>query len=545
MNARSLCVLALLFSGLAACQQEQPATAIAIRVVHQFGDELDSIQYRAFPADADPRGSSSVEPTEETARRSEGELDKLYVLTKGQEDELLVVVTGRDANAQILAESLQRVAFRAKKTVGIVVTLANVCRGNLCPGSELRTCLPVEREGQLVGSCEPVPTVTASVVNAAGDIDWDSSVPAQGSSDEGGRPDARVVELDARVDGGGRGDAGLDGTIFVDDARGPECFVTGDGGACSVTAQCGCKADGSEQCALVSGRAACVPTGSAGLHESCVPPSNCASGLACVDGICRKYCEGDKCTGPCQPIDPAAPDIKACIESCDATASPLCEGGIRCIARSSGPALCIVPKKPCEAVGNGVCNEPIRGDGTCELGTDSQDCCDRPFGDCELSKDSCGCTGPGIVCQLTSLNLEMPTAACRNLRNPPSQRGERCSEAGECAAGMGCIDRICSEFCKTDADCTGGRGKCVGSIGAAGRELKFCRYECDFDAASNSRGCASDTECARVYGGTYCFVQRQGPECMLAPATRNCDEGTRICAMGSDPNCTTMTRPTR
>ncbi|MET0386781.1 MAG: hypothetical protein ABW321_12520 [Polyangiales bacterium] len=138
----------------------------------------------------------------------------------------------------------------------------------------------------------------------------------------------------------------------------------------------------------------------------------------------------------------------------------------------------------------------------------------------------CGCSA-GLHCQLRG-----SVAACFPVGNTPL--GAVCEADDECAAGSGCIDRLCRRYCASDGEC--GAGVCQPGA-AAGSDAglpRGCTLPCDF--ASNE-GCGEGAQCAR--SGELGDETR---DVCVAPTLecrtdQRCDEpawGTRLCAAGSD-----------
>lgn len=176
-----------------------------------------------------------------------------------------------------------------------------------------------------------------------------------------------------------------------------------DGSPCSVLpVNCGCDPLMTCQLDVFTGAASCVAQGTVPTHGTCETSADCAAGNLCLPtisaglGVCYPYCTADGLCqrGTCQTLAPPAAPIDVCFAGCDPV-------------------------------------DPRRNDET--------------FTACE----------PGVYCA-PSVSGVGEIALCSG-QAAPRDSGGACdgSEFGifECAAGLACMNDVCTPWCRTSADC--------------------------------------------------------------------------------------------
>jgi hypothetical protein len=122
----------------------------------------------------------------------------------------------------------------------------------------------------------------------------------------------------------------------------------------------------------------CYPAGTKAEGESCTDPvtaitnqqfaETCASGLACVDNVCRVACSGDdQCSGDQECIlqseDLVDPGVGICGDACTPFEVGACDDGFACLPVSADEGVCI------EAGDSEAFEECTPGEGDCVDGT--------------------------------------------------------------------------------------------------------------------------------------------------------------------------------
>jgi hypothetical protein len=185
---------------------------------------------------------------------------------------------------------------------------------------------------------------------------------------------------------------------------------------------------------------------------------------------------------------------------------------------------------------NNNCDEP-KGTGICTVGWDDVDCCraPTPTGECN-PVEQCGCSSkPDTQCRHMTGTAETACSA-KGTGAPYSQ----CSSSDRCPPGYACGDSACRKYCSTEDDCGGGGSLCVNFNDSKGNNLDFgvCFIHCDF---THPDSCPSNLICARMLPNvSLCVVPYAS--CPKAWTSNGvCDDqrsgGTRVCAMGTDPEC--------
>jgi hypothetical protein len=202
----------------------------------------------------------------------------------------------------------------------------------------------------------------------------------------------------------------LDETLKVEDPpNGPAACDAGD---CNYQTQEGCDAD--QACRPqfnatdVEVHPGCEPAGRAGAGDACEQQADCARGLYCALGFCRKLCCGGDWTG--------------------------CDAGESCIreldVRAGGEVI---------SADAGLCF-PV---GTCDP-LDPRSCDDEPDRECKIVD---------------------PTGAVACAPLSTSDLGDSCAPPSVCKQGLNCVGGVCIKLCAYEAcaepSCGDGEGSCV------------------------------------------------------------------------------------
>lgn len=218
--------------------------------------------------------------------------------------------------------------------------------------------------------------------------------------------------------------------------------------------------------------------------------------------------------GPCTTADDcddglACTGEETCMEGwCMPGVPTVCDDGIACTADS-----CVEPTGECTAVPD---HDACGTDEMC-VTAGARGCiepCASSTAYCELALPQCGCPS-SEACYAT------PTG--RSCLPPGSLGpGAACAMVSQCMTGTGCRQlsatvKLCSRYCKTDADCMGS-GLCV--IPADGDTMQCSRVcdpimqtECVAGAACTLRTDAADRDYTDCQARTGTFGQ--GAACML------------------------------
>jgi hypothetical protein len=192
-----------------------------------------------------------------------------------------------------------------------------------------------------------------------------------------------------------------------------------------------------------------------------------------------------------------------------------------------------------------------------------------PRSPCDLV-EQCGCSG-AEVCDLDVADL--PNTRCRNVNGAGGNETSTCAALEDCTGGYVCIqagdEAACKEYCGTDADCPGPRGKCVITLSDGGTPIDgatVCSSNCDptnaaaggcppswgcypgllegdevivdcAPAGSGRQGssCSTSSDCAANYA---CINRTFGAQCL-----RLCDTGAPSCSAAPGTSCQRTTPP--
>lgn len=216
------------------------------------------------------------------------------------------------------------------------------------------------------------------------------------------------------------------------------------------------------------------------LGASCAYDSECAAGLACRFGRCRAEC----------------------LSARD------CDEGLECVVGAAGGACSVPQDRGCTVAGcsdglvcdDDVCRQPCTEracasemqcvDQVCVRAapSDGGTCAAAP---CDPVRD-CGCAS-GQRCAVVS-----GAPACVGAGGSASA-GDACADAAECAAGLGCHQGLCYEYCSEHEDCSTAGTWCESEAPPGVRDLgdaRACSQACD---ALTGEGCPEGT-CALGVG---------------------------------------------
>ena len=247
--------------------------------------------------------------------------------------------------------------------------------------------------------------------------------------------------------------------------------------------------------ALLSGLTAC--DAGVRLGTPCTYTSECAAPLACVFGRCREECAGARdCEAWAECLQTPS-GLAACSIPADdrCERDDQCASGLRCVegvCRQTCATGGCAPDMTCEGEICARIDAPAVDAGATDAGTCAGDPCDPVAG--------CGCAAGqrcAVVADALACVAEGGTAAY----------GEPCGTSAECVAGHGCHAGRCLEYCRSYQDCGAGGVVCGDVIGVSGlpNGLDVCSEPCDPIADS---GCAEGS-CSVIIGAegvpfTYC-----------------------------------------
>lgn len=392
---RMVLALSLGVLSVACAEDEQAATALAVVVKHDLGQELSSVWIRVFDASADPR---SAAPLNEFSPQPVGELGRPTVISSPKRTEFLIAVQGLGpgGKADPLVEQHVRVRVVRGKTIATPIFLSRACVKKACSEAG-QTC-----NGQVAGSpcdgtCAPAPTI-----EAAGVIDDEDDPLPTGSWQ---RPDCRMdtptPAADGGCDGGACCDSGMcscDGGSCATDGGG-ECKPSFVGSTCNLVSQCGCGMG--EACytrldMMTKVVSECSPAGNLREGLRCSDELECGRGLGCINQTCRRYCEKESDCGAnstCGSLafgtgDASIKSASACFERCTSNAGcatgccsdNVCKPSNEC--RDAGPAPMMCPAATnddaCTTCGKGRCCTQInacRASSACQAYITCTDAC--------------------------------------------------------------------------------------------------------------------------------------------------------------------------
>lgn len=321
-----------------------------------------------------------------------------------------------------------------------------------------------------------------------------------------------------------------------------DCCDRPDGADCDPVEQCGCPGDAT--CFLDPDTNLGVCTlpikGQRMRGEHCNSATDCRRGLVCLSGtldVCTSYCrESSDCAEGRSCFRSDANEIGFCMDPClRAEAQSTCADGLVCASLSVPRGdFCWKPVNCAMLRRDGVCQEST---GFCIKGTDPEDCCDITGGNACNLFEQCGCEAePNTSCYvINDGSYQCRVGGSRKL-------GEGCDSDNPCGGGGMCADKICRAFCEHDGVGCGRNGLCMpihGTNTAESTTLPFgaCYERCDFV----QNDCPNGSLCAKVTQELhYCSIPMEPcPAGLIGNSV--CDdtrpEGSRICAMGTDPDC--------
>jgi len=207
--------------------------------------------------------------------------------------------------------------------------------------------------------------------------------------------------------------------------------------------------------------------------ESCQARNDCASGLACISGVCsRNDFEVEVSARQC--------DVVECETQADCCGNRPTEAPAECARRAS---TCTMPSLPgCQAT-------PCASDATCGAGTCRPGVCsNNTIIACDAASD-CADTCVGGLCSIS---------------------GSVCTTDTSCFGGGSCLNRTCScanpEYDPADPVCT--NPDCV----------TLCELVCEEERCVPDTSCQSDVDCSLV-GARICSAGR----CVECELDGDCD----------------------
>ena len=256
-----------------------------------------------------------------------------------------------------------------------------------------------------------------------------------------------------------------------------------------------------QTCAATAQGAVCTSTvGSGAAGETCDEPSDCAAGLTCDAGQCKRWCRVDESTcdagSTCEPWamgNTATEGLGVCSTGCEATIPE----GDECL---TNPNCGCSAGQTCRVMGDGSRACSPSGDGEAQAACDNNSNCGdglacmaglcRPYCDPEAPEcsDESLCIevqydgelvgvgaclglcdpvhpdtddevftpcGEGAECAAGDLNYYYPTAHCMPAAAQPGPLLGSCDLDNPCAAGATCIFGRCFPYCRSPDDCTG------------------------------------------------------------------------------------------
>jgi hypothetical protein len=260
----------------------------------------------------------------------------------------------------------------------------------------------------------------------------------------------------------------------------------------------------------------------------------------CLSGthdVCTRYCkQNEDCGAEGTCFKTTANEIGFCLDRCSRSAATNnCAEGLVCATVDFPPGeFCWKPVDCTMLRRDGQCQEKT---GFCTKGSDPEDCCSIPEGSKCNPFQQCGCEAQtGTSCYV--LNDRTYQCAMGGMQKV----GESCSGTAPCGDGAVCADQICRKLCEPDGQSCGNDAHCIPISAAAKPEdgtLSYgaCYEKCDF-AADNCPGAAV---CAKVSAQLQiCSIPADPcPGSLIGDG--KCDDtspsGSRICALGTDPDC--------
>lgn len=281
-----------------------------------------------------------------------------------------------------------------------------------------------------------------------------------------------------------------------------------EGDECLTDPDCGCPAG--QTCRVMEDASrACSPTGDTTAQAPCGNNGDCGPGLACMEGLCRPYCDPDESTcdddSLCAEVlyEGQSVGIGACLGLCDpihpetaGNGFTPCGAGAECVAGDINYdytlAHCMpAPEEPGPLVG--ACDDanPCGAGATCVIGrcfpycretddcngaTESPYCFDSGFdyrgaendelglccsptevpgSTCAFDID-CGCDD-GFSCRVGNTTTGATTCT------PVGEAGyqQQCEEDTNCITGNSCVGGLCSPHCAGAGTCSMNEGECI------------------------------------------------------------------------------------
>jgi hypothetical protein len=343
------------------------------------------------------------------------------------------------------------------------------------------------------------------------------------------------------------------------DTKDCQCAPQLSQAVCDPVAQCGCAAGLTCNARVVgvpvSGGAAptytaqCDQAGTHKLYAACTRSGECLPGLTCDEtlGMCVNQCAVDRdCTeGVCRKLpNQARVALGLCTPICKRATNKPCLANTVCasfdarydLGFSKPGDYCWRPlHEDCPI--NNSCDEP-QGTALCAAGADEKDCCKPPSPDGECDPVSqCGCASkPGTQCRHMSFST---TTSC--VSQGDGAPWSLCSGNGDnCPPGYSCGNGVCRKYCTKESDCGSKGNLCVSFADRNGVALDIgvCFIGCDY---TKEGVCPTGLVCARQ-SAAVSFCVAPFTICPKEYTSNGvCDDprpgGTRICAMGTDPEC--------
>lgn len=281
-----------------------------------------------------------------------------------------------------------------------------------------------------------------------------------------------------------------------------------EGDECLTDPECGC-ASGQTCRVMEDSSRACSPIGNTAAQTPCANNGDCAAGLACMEGLCRPYCDpadatcGDDSLCAEMLYEGQSVGIGACLGLCDpihpedsGNGFTACGVGAECVAGNVGYdypiAHCMVaPEEPGPLVGACDANNPCGAGAACVFGrcfpycretedcngaTESPYCFDSGFDYRGAENDElglccsptevpgslcafdidCGCND-GFSCRVG--NTTTGATECTPIGEAGYQ--QECADDGDCITGHSCVGGLCSPHCAGADTCAYNEGECI------------------------------------------------------------------------------------
>lgn len=465
MRFHELSLLTSLALAASCAQEVNPATAIVVSMKTDFDRpaELAAVEIRTFKVGKNPQ----VDKPSVTFRTSADQLDRPYVLTKSNDDEVLIAVQGFGPANEPIVEYRTQARFESGKSVTLPVVLAEACRGKSCPDGQ--TCHGSDFFSVSIGACGAVPTPAdlQEQTDPTAHVNWDAGFP---HANDGGLctsvPDAGAGRCNP-VDPCGC----VNGLACRNVSATENLCVTLSPNAKPIGGECvddlGCNAG------LACRRERCVPL--------CANASDCGTG-----GVCWKFDE-----------DEEYGDYGTCLKSC--TNDAACTPGSSC---RKGPedvpigTYCQPNHCPEDDRGDGVCDEPVEGGtGICPLGSDRAS---SGKSDCECAPAAQKyCTADQTCIASRTTGTSWTSSCIVALTAENRAEGAECTAGEQCRRGLNCIDKLCVKYCTPGASASCGVGsQCytfTNGTAALVPAIGMCRTPCTTNAQCPAGVCMGAT----------------------------------------------------